>query len=338
MKKRLVSFFLFFVMLTTATLASVPCYAGGQVLSLVEQYRNSHYYELAAPGGDIEKKYTQMGEKQIAQAKYEAGNTVWKDYEVWYPADMQERAASYPLVIMVNGTGYPVSKYREVLKHLASWGFIVAGNEDENSRTGKSTAATLDFMLAQNEDPSSIFYQKIDTDHIGVGGHSQGGVGTINAVTKQPNGGRYTCMWVASPTSPYWGQDDVFGPEWSYDMTKVKIPCIMVAGTGIFDAGTAEDITPHEGQGICPLWGMKENYDAIPDDVPKVMGRLKNKDHGDLARYADGYMTAWFMYYLKNEQEAGKAFFGDSAEMKNNPNWQDVKSSPGEQAVRELQG
>ena len=43
------------------------------------------------------------------------------------------------------------------------------------------------------------------------------------------------------------------------------------------------------------------------------------------------------MYYLKNEQEAGKAF-GDSAEMKNNPNWQDVKSSPGEQAVRELQG
>ena len=34
---------------------------------------------------------------------------------------------------------------------------------------------TLDYMLKLNEDPESIFYHKIDTDHIGIAGHSQGG-------------------------------------------------------------------------------------------------------------------------------------------------------------------
>ena len=35
---------------------------------------------------------------------------------------------------------------------------------------------------------------------------------------------------------------------------------------------------------------------------------------------ADGYMTAWFMYYLKGETEAGKAFFGEDAEIHSNEN------------------
>ena len=39
---------------------------------------------------------------------------------------------------------------------------------------------------------------------------------------------------------------------------------------------------------------------------------------------ADGYMTAWFMYWLQGDEEAGKAFFGENAEIKTNENWQDV--------------
>jgi len=40
---------------------------------------------------------------------------------------------------------------------------------------------------------------------------------------------------------------------------------------------------------------------------------------------ADGYMTAWFMYYLQNNKEVGMAFFGENAEILTNPNWQDVR-------------
>ena len=36
----------------------------------------------------------------------------------------------YPLVIMANGTGVEYFKYEATFKHLSSWGFIVAGNDD----------------------------------------------------------------------------------------------------------------------------------------------------------------------------------------------------------------
>lgn len=70
----------------------------------------------------------------------------------------------------------------------------MAGNEDENSRTGESSAMTLDYMMALNEDKNSIFHEKIDNEHIGISGHSQGGVGAINTVTRAPNGHIYTVL------------------------------------------------------------------------------------------------------------------------------------------------
>jgi pimeloyl-ACP methyl ester carboxylesterase len=41
----------------------------------------------------------------------------------------------------------------------------------------------LDFMLAENDDPMSKYYQKIDVDKIGAMGHSQGGMGTVAAAS-----------------------------------------------------------------------------------------------------------------------------------------------------------
>lgn len=101
---------------------------------------------------------------------------------------------------MANGTGVKASAYAEVFRHLASWGFVVAGNEDEWSWDGGSSSETLAFALRQNADASSVLHGLIDTENIGIAGHSQGGVGAINAVTSQDNGGRYRAMWTASAT------------------------------------------------------------------------------------------------------------------------------------------
>lgn len=301
--------------------------SGFSVLLAIANHQNKNYWKYTKPAGEIEKKYTAMGELEVSYTEFEAKTDTYGKYEIWYPTEMKDSDTKYPLVIMANGTGVRASKYQEVFKHLASWGFIVVGNEDDSSLSGSSSAETLDFMLAQNDDTSSEFYSRIDVDNIGIAGHSQGGLGAVNAVTNQENGNRYKAMWIASATSPYWGQDDVFGAAWRVDMGKIGIPCFMVAGTGPTDAGTATDITQKEGQGICPLWGLTESYNAIPAGTPKVMARLIGKDHGDMLRYADGYMTAWFMYYLKSDEYAGGAFFGDNAEISTNANWQDSQSS-----------
>ncbi len=315
------------IILLVIVIIAVLIVGGCTALLAIANHQNKNYWKYATPAGEIEKKYTAMGELEVSYKEFEAKTDTYGKYEIWYPTEMKDTDTKYPLVIMANGTGVRASAYQEVFKHLASWGFIVVGNEDDSSLSGASSAETLDFMLAQNEDSSSEFYGRIDVDNIGVAGHSQGGLGAVNAVTSQENGNRYKAMWIASATSPYWGQDDVFGAAWRVDMSKVNIPCFMVAGTGATDAGTATDITQTEGQGICPLWGLTESYNAIPDGTPKVMARLIGKDHGDMLRYADGYMTAWFMYHLKGDEYAGGAFFGDNAEISTNTNWQDVQKS-----------
>ncbi|SEJ95552.1 Alpha/beta hydrolase family protein [Paenibacillus polymyxa] len=289
-----------------------------------QSYRFDNYYKFVKTDKPIEAQYTALGPNEVSSVEFDAENDTYKKYEIWYPSEMKDRSSAYPLVVLANGTGTPASKYKSVFKHLASWGFIVVGNEDLNSRTGASSSASLDFMLKLNEDRESDFYGKIDVDNIGIGGHSQGGVGTINAVTNQENGDFYKAMFTASATSSFWGQQSQLGTDWSYDVSKIKIPYFMVAGTGDFDAGTAEDITATEGQGITPLWSLNTNYSNIPDTVTKVMARRVNTDHSDMVNHADGYMTAWFMYWLKGDVQAGNAFFGDDAELLENANWQDV--------------
>lgn len=292
---------------------------GGFAFFKLMAYRNAHYYKFAAPAGEVEKEYTAMGPLDVASFECDAGDDKIKKFEVWYPVDLEEGPIQFPLVIMANGTGVKASAYPEVFRHLASWGFIVAGNEDEFSWDGSSSSKTLDFMLKCNEAADSIFYQHVDTEHIGIAGHSQGGVGAINAVTAQDNGSLYTAMWTASTTHI----DLANALGWPYDVSKVSIPYMMVAGTKTADAG--DGVKGSSTVGIAPLFSLQANYTAISDDVPKVMAREKDKDHGDMLRFADGYMTAWFAHFLKGDTDAGSAFFGENAELPENPNWQDVQ-------------
>lgn len=304
---------------------------GCSVLLGIMNHRNDNYWKYTETKGEIETKYTALGTYEVSTVEWNADGKVWQKYEVWYPSELKEGNDTYPLVIMANGTGVKASQYRAVFRHLASWGFIVVGNEDENSRTGESSAAALDFMLGLNEDKSSDFYGKIDTDNIGIAGHSQGGVGAMNAVTEQANGNLYQAIWTASTTSRYHADElNKSAGGWNCTPSEINIPCFMVAGTKDFDAGnvyeyTVGELTEGSAQGICPLWWLDECYNTIPDGVDKVIARRVNADHSDMLRNADGYMTAWFMYWLKGDTEAGKAFFGENAEIFTNSNWQNIK-------------
>lgn len=298
--------------------------AGLFILFKLIEYRGNHYYKYLETEKDLEKKYSELGDHKVSFKSFDADSDVFKKYEIWYPAELENSDEKYPLVVIANGTGTPASKYKSFFKHLASWGFIVIGNEDENSRSGESSSKSLDYVLNLNEDKNSIFYNKIDTDNIGISGHSQGGVATINAVNNWDNGKLYKAMYTASATAPFWGQEGQLGTDWAYDVTKINIPYFFTSGIGYFDAGQAVSIEETSGQGICPLYAMNEIYNELTTEY-KVMGRLVDMDHGETLQKADGYMTAWFMYWLKDDLQAGDIFFGNDAEILTNTNWQDVK-------------
>lgn len=296
------------------------------VLALINE---ANYYKKTTTEKEIDKKYAAMGELEVLNKEYSANDDIIKRYVVWYPSELKDD--KYPIVIWANGTGSKSDTYKAFFKHLASWGFIVVGNDDENTRSGESLNKTIDLLIKENNDKDSIFYQKLDLDNIGIGGHSQGGPAVFNMATKQSHKDMIKCVYAVSPTSSY--HTKIYGGEWIYDISKVNVPTFMTAGTGLWDAGTAtnkeqvNDDTKGIAQGITPLWSLEENYSLLPDNINKIYARKKNTDHGDSYKQFDGYMTAWFMYYLKNDKEAEKAFVGENAEINNNSLYQDIEKN-----------
>ena len=268
-----------------------------------------------------------MGEYDVDYAEYPAQDLLIKQYKIWYPSALAgEEGREWPIVVMANGTGVPASRYTPVFRHLASWGFVVIGNEMQNSWSGGASAGALDLLAELNEDPSSLFYHKLDLDNVGSAGHSQGAIGAINAVTAQPNGDSYKALYLASTPSSLYAST----LEWAYDPALIDVPCFMTAGTGLLDAGEAgspEVAEEAQEVSISPLWSQEENYGLIPDSVPKLRARRTGADHAEMLPWPDGYMTAWFMYWLQGDEAAGRAFFGPDAEIVHNPLWQDIEKN-----------
>ena len=285
------------------------------------------YYAQTQTGGEIEETYTAMGEYDVDYAEYPAQDLLIKQYKIWYPSALAgEEGREWPIVVMANGTGVPASRYTPVFRHLASWGFVVIGNEMQNSWSGGASAGALDLLAELNEDPSSLFYHKLDLDNVGSAGHSQGAIGAINAVTTQPNGDSYKALYLASTPSSLYAST----LEWAYDPALIDVPCFVTAGTGLLDAGEAgspEVAEEAQEVSIAPLWSQEENYSLIPDSVPKLRARRTGADHAEMLPWPDGYMTAWFMYWLQGDEAAGRAFFGPDAEIVHNPLWQDIEKN-----------
>lgn len=262
-----------------------------------------NYTKTVETGGELEAKYLAMGAHEVKYAEAEAPGE-WKKFEAFYPADLETGEDTYPVVVFANGTGVAASKYKALFKHLASWGFIVLGNEDPSTCTGASADATLAWLLEQNGDPDSVFYQKADRSHIGISGHSQGGVAVFNAVSEQPHGGLYTCAVSLSPTERALAM--AIGLD--YDPSKMTTPTLILA------APQNDVITP---EGVESLSG------TIPAGTVRAL--RPGMDHGKMLYSADGYVTAWFMWQLQGDQDAAGAFIGENPEILNNAMYRDAK-------------
>lgn len=106
----------------------------------------------------------------------------WALYSVYRPANWVE-GETYPIITWGNGTCAKPEGYGALLRYVASHGFFVIA---ANSRwVGGNSAMTkaLDFAFAATKDPSSPYYNRLDTTKVGAMGHSQGGMATISAAS-----------------------------------------------------------------------------------------------------------------------------------------------------------
>lgn len=77
------------------------------------------------------------------------------------------------MVFLLNRTTSTCDLDEPIFEHLASWGFIVVGNTDRNTGLGYSAEWGLELMDKLAADRKSVFFQKIDEENLGIGGHSQ---------------------------------------------------------------------------------------------------------------------------------------------------------------------
>jgi len=286
---------------------------------LADDYYTQINYEMP-----LEQKYAGLGNYEVKQATHKLDEKSIENIRIWYPANMEATDSKYPMIIAVNGSNTAALNYEPFFSRLASWGFIVVGNDDRQSGTGASTSVTLNYMLQLNRNSESVFHEKIDDIKIGCVGYSQGGAGAIRAVTEFENSDSFTCLFTGSAAYALLANN----MGWGYDVSKISIPYFMTAGTGASDdVGNSEIHNNEVFAGVAPLASLVENYNMISNDVFKVKARVSGAEHGDMQIKTDSYMTAWMLYHLREDDEAGSVFIGESAEILSNSGWQDIEKN-----------
>ena len=261
------------------------------------------YVEKVKTGGALEKTYLATGSYDVEYFEQKTDDQR-ELIQIYYPSAMTKEEGTWPAVVFVNGTGVFASKYPALFRHLASWGFVVIGNEDPSTFSGKTANETMKFLLDENEREGSVFYHKINRERLGISGHSQGGVGVFNATqTAADFGFQYAAAVSLSPTQEDWAA----ALRIPYDPTKTNVPILVVAAT-------KNDVISKDG--------MKRLFEKTPSE--RVVVRRKCQSHGETLYVADGYVTAWFMSRLKDDSKAKGALEGDVPEIADNPLYTDL--------------
>lgn len=229
-------------------------------------------------------------------AKFDDGLLI--DHVVYYPKDMTTSNKKYPVVVWGNGTFATWRSYTELLSKIAEGGYIVVANTDRYCGTGVTESASVDFIIKEGKDSNSMFYNKVDAEHVGAGGHSQGGMSAVNASRQNT---AIDCVF------------DVQGCQFQSEASQLKVPTFFVTAT-------QDDI-------VSSSW-VKNSYNAC--NTSCVYASVKNGKHLDPcdnhapAVFAE-YAVKWFDAFLKNDKSA-KAAFLKGGKLSKDSRWVDYAS------------
>ena len=88
------------------------------------------YYKNFQSDAPLEMKYSQLGSFETAYTEFHSDNATIGKVRVWYPKELEDGEKTWPMIMVVNASGTPAASYEPFFPRLASWGFIVVGNED----------------------------------------------------------------------------------------------------------------------------------------------------------------------------------------------------------------
>ncbi len=211
---------------------------------------------------------------------------------VFYPKSAENGNSVYPVVVFANGTGFDYKLYENLLIKLAEGGYIVVGNSETMAADGTAQRASLDFIISENSNPSSILCNNIDINKIAATGHSQGGRSAVNAAASDS---RFDCVISFA------------GSNFPEEAEKLSAPALFMAGTRDMIVGADR-------------W-VKPAYDVCKG--PAVYVSLVNGIHTSCCTDPETYTKyaiEWLNIWLKNDTDA-KGTFRNGGELANDSAW-----------------
>lgn len=239
-------------------------------------------------------------------------------HTVFRPQNLETfgKKTKLPVIAWGNGACFN-SPWEHVnyLNEVASHGFLViaigtmpkeSGEQTRDRSASSQLLDAIDWAYAQNTDPSSPYYQKIDLDNIAVSGMSCGGLQTLE-VAGDPristiivlNSGLFRQAGAGMPGMPQLSKSQ---------LEKIHTPTLYLLGG-------PSDIAYENGM---------DDYDRI-NHVPIFVanmdvghgGTYSQPQGGEFARVA----TAWYKWQLKGDKKAGKMFTGKTPGLAHSTEW-----------------
>ncbi len=261
----------------------------------------------AWPTGDPTKAgpFQVKAEKGVGPLAGYTPDPVYKDkqqkFNIYRPTTLETSGYCHPILVWSNGhednpeQNPPdciidrdkrwCGQYLPVLQHLASHGFVVIASLSTTTSRGTPLPSIvgLDWLLEQAEDPSSAYYHRLDTAHIGAFGHSEGGMATC-AMAKDT---RFSAISTVSGTAT---------------ISAIHAPALFFCG------GQETNFNP-------PMCEGNLTVAKTITTQPSMLINAKDEDHGSWAYdgangVAISGFAGWFRLHLMGDTAQRKRFYG----------------------------
>jgi hypothetical protein len=205
---------------------------------------------------------------------------------LFYPTELGKDGLQHPIFLFGCGGSSTPSQYVDHMNRIASHGFVTIAEISTTAADGATLKASLDWIIAQNERPQSVFFHKLDTTKIAVGGHSIGSVNAF-AIASDP---RLTTS-------------------------------IHVAGGSLGNQGSSALTLTHPAAYICSESDVFGNVEKAQADykvttVPVFFTVMTGSDHVAAARDGLPAIVAWLRWHLGGETDRRSSFLDSTGEFR----------------------
>ena len=122
------------------------------------------------------------------------------------PATFEEDKFLHPIINWANGSASSrYTTYIGLLETWATWGFVVVAGHTDETFDGMSLNDGCDWIVEQNSNPDSIYYNKLDVNAIGASGHSEGGGAVVVAAGIAPADKPHITVTAPMMANTLWG-------------------------------------------------------------------------------------------------------------------------------------